>query len=47
MAKVAESLQAEHIDILQVADSHATISLLIDENDMETAARALHRAFEL
>ncbi len=47
MAKVAESLQAEGIDILQVADSHATISVLIDENDLDTAANALHRAFEL
>jgi aspartate kinase len=47
MAQVAMSLQAEDIDILQVADSHATISVLIDENDLETAAKALHRAFEL
>ncbi|MDR3053462.1 MAG: aspartate kinase [Coriobacteriales bacterium] len=47
MAKVATSLAAAGIDILQVADSHATISLLVDEKDMLSAARALHSAFGL
>jgi aspartate kinase len=47
MARVARALQEKGIDILQVADSHATISLLIDENDLISAAQALHRAFGL
>jgi len=47
MAKAAESLKDAGIDILQVADSHATISLLVDEKDLDTAAKALHRAFGL
>jgi aspartate kinase len=47
MARVARTLQEEAIDILQVADSHATISLLVDESDLIPAAQALHRAFGL
>jgi aspartate kinase len=47
MAQVADCLAKEGIDILQVADSHATISLLLDEEDVLCAARALHAAFGL
>ena len=47
MARVAECLRDAEIDILQIADSHATISLLVDEKDLISAAQALHRAFEL
>ena len=47
MARVATCLWDEGIDILQVADSHATISLLLNEDELVPAAKALHRAFEL
>jgi aspartate kinase len=47
MAHVAECLAEAGIDILQVADSHATISVLLDEDDLVPAAQALHRAFGL
>jgi aspartate kinase len=47
MARVAQSLREKGIDILQVADSHATISLLVDESDLILAAQVLHRAFGL
>jgi aspartate kinase len=47
MARVARCLMDQNIDILQISDSHATISLLIDEKDSIEAARALHRAFGL
>jgi aspartate kinase len=47
MARVAECLLEAGIDVLQVADSHATISLLIDGGDLIAAARELHRAFGL
>jgi aspartate kinase len=47
MARVAACLSDAGIDILQVADSHATISLLVDEGDLVSAAQVLHRAFGL
>ncbi|MDR0350120.1 MAG: ACT domain-containing protein, partial [Coriobacteriales bacterium] len=47
MARVAICLAAADIDILQVADSHTTISVLLDEGDLVPAAQALHRAFGL
>jgi aspartate kinase len=47
MARVAACLLEEGIDILQIADSHATISLLLDEGDLALAAQTLHRAFGL
>jgi aspartate kinase len=47
MARVATCLARVGIDILQVADSHATISLLVDEGDLDEAAQELHRAFGL
>ncbi|MDR0347766.1 MAG: aspartate kinase [Coriobacteriales bacterium] len=47
MARVAEALSEGEIDVLQIADSHATISLLVDEDDLISAARQLHHAFGL
>ncbi len=47
MAKVADCLSKADIDILQVADSHATISVLVDSHDMKTAAQTLHTTFGL
>jgi aspartate kinase len=47
MARVADCLSQADIDILQIADSHATISLLVDETELIPAAQALHQAFGL
>ncbi|MDR1184157.1 MAG: aspartate kinase [Coriobacteriales bacterium] len=47
MARAAQALREKGVDILQVADSHATISLLVDESDLILAAQVLHRAFGL
>ena len=47
MARVAECLMDAGIDILQIADSHATISLLVDEDNLIDTAQALNRAFGL
>jgi aspartate kinase len=47
MARVARCLLDARIDVLQIADSHATISLLVDAEDLIPAARQLHHAFGL
>jgi aspartate kinase len=47
MAKIVEALTDEDIQILQSADSHTTIWLLVRGEDMQRAVRALHRKFEL
>jgi aspartate kinase len=47
MARVADALAEAKIDILQISDSHATISLLVDEDDLISAAQVLHKAFGL
>lgn len=47
MAKIVEALTQEEIPILQSADSHTTIWVLVNGTDMERAVRALHRKFEL
>ncbi|MBP1931549.1 aspartate kinase [Ammoniphilus resinae] len=47
MAQVAEALNHEDIQILQCADSHTTIWVLVKEEDMVKAVRALHRKFNL
>ncbi len=47
MAKVAELLEAIDVRILQVADSHATISVLIPSEDRSAAVTALHEGFGL
>lgn len=47
MATIAEALAGAGVEILQTADSHVTISCLIQQEDLERAVRALHRAFGL
>jgi aspartate kinase len=47
MARVAEALDGADIEILQAADSHYTISVLVSEGQSRTAIAALHSAFEL
>lgn len=47
MAKIAEALNDEDIQILQCADSHTTIWVLVKDVDMIKAVRALHRKFDL
>jgi aspartate kinase len=47
MAKIVEALTSEDIHILQSADSHATIWVLVKEEDMANAVKALHHTFNL
>lgn len=47
MAKILEALTEEDIQVLQSADSHTTIWVLVRGEDMVCAVRALHRKFEL
>lgn len=47
MAKVARALGRANIPILQTADSHLTISVLVPESEMARAIRALHHEFGL
>jgi aspartate kinase len=47
MAKVAEALTEKDIQILQCADSHTTIWVLVKDEDMVAAVRALHKKFQL
>ncbi len=47
MAMIVEALTNMDIDILQSADSHTTIWVLVKNEDMVNAVRALHRKFEL
>ncbi|SFJ23752.1 aspartate kinase [Thermoflavimicrobium dichotomicum] len=47
MAKIVEALTEEDIQILQSADSHTTIWVLVRGEDMVKAVRALHRKFNL
>ncbi|MCE5203813.1 MAG: aspartate kinase [Actinomycetia bacterium] len=47
MARVAECLDEAEVDILQTADSHTTISVLVPEADVTTAVHALHEGFGL
>jgi aspartate kinase len=47
MARIAEALSAADIEILQSADSHYTISVLVSERDAIQAVSALHAAFGL
>lgn len=47
MARMAEHLSEAGVDVLQAADSHTTISVLVRATDAETAVRALHEGFEL
>jgi aspartate kinase len=47
MARVAESLARAGIDILQSADSHYTISVLIEGSELRRAIDSLHTEFSL
>nr|WP_202887701.1 aspartate kinase [Cohnella zeiphila] len=47
MARIVEALTESNIPILQSADSNATIWVLVSEEDMAPAMRALHSAFSL
>ncbi|MDI6711828.1 MAG: aspartate kinase [Anaerosomatales bacterium] len=47
MARVAQCLDEAGVTILQAADSHATISVLVPDDQAETAVRALHDGFGL
>ncbi|MBG9565745.1 aspartate kinase [Brevibacillus agri] len=47
MARIVEALTQEDIQILQSADSHTTIWVLVHEADMVRAVRALHQQFNL
>ncbi|MEI3604650.1 aspartate kinase [Pseudogracilibacillus sp. SE30717A] len=46
-AKIADALVKNSVQILQSADSHTTIWVLIDEKHLKSAINALHEAFEL
>ncbi|MXQ54944.1 aspartate kinase [Shimazuella alba] len=47
MAKILEALTEEDVKVLQSADSHTTIWVLVSGENMVKAVRALHRKFEL
>lgn len=47
MAQILEALTEEDVQILQSADSHTTIWVLVRGEDMAPAVRALHRKFGL
>jgi aspartate kinase len=47
MARVAAALSDADVDVLQVADSHTTISVLLSAQHERTAIAALHAAFDL
>lgn len=47
MARVMEALHGAGVRVLQSADSHSTISCLVDAADMVRAVQALHRQFHL
>lgn len=46
-SKIVQALTNRNVQILQSADSHTTIWVLIHEKDLVTAVNALHDAFEL
>ncbi|MDA8442528.1 MAG: aspartate kinase [Peptococcaceae bacterium] len=47
MAQILEGLTAQGVQVLQSADSHATIWVLVAKEDMVKAVRALHESFRL
>ena len=47
MARLSEHLTDAGVDVYQAADSHTTISVLIQAEDTERAITALHDGFEL
>lgn len=46
-AKITKALAKEGVQILQSADSHTTIWVLVKESEVKKAVNALHEAFEL
>ncbi|MGM3073420.1 ACT domain-containing protein, partial [Bacillus cereus group sp. BC3] len=46
-AKIVTALSEKGIRILQSADSHTTIWVLVKQDDLVTAVNTLHDAFEL
>lgn len=46
-AKIVTALTENHINILQSADSHTTIWVLIHDEDIDKALNVLHETFEL
>lgn len=47
MARMAECLADAGVTVYQTADSHTTISVLVDAEDSDTAVTALHDGFDL
>lgn len=47
VSKIIEALTEENIGILQSADSHTTIWVLVQRKDLSRAVKALHRKFDL
>jgi len=47
MARMAECLADAGVNVVQTADSHTTISVLVPASDIDTAVAALHDGFEL
>ena len=47
MSHIVEALAEEQVEILQSSDSHTTIWVLVQQNQMHKAIQALHRKFEL
>lgn len=47
MARMSEYLGVAGVTVLQTADSHTTISVLVPAADAQVAVRALHNGFEL
>jgi len=47
MARMAGYLLESQVNVLQTADSHTTISVLVPDEDSERAVQALHDGFEL
>ncbi|MCA0988095.1 aspartate kinase [Guptibacillus algicola] len=46
-SKIVEALAGQNIDILQSADSHTTIWVLVKQSDLSAAVNALHETFYL
>lgn len=46
-AKIVQALTDANVQILQSADSHTTIWVLVHEKDLKMAVNALHEAFDL
>ncbi|GAB6180715.1 aspartate kinase [Desulfotomaculum defluvii] len=47
MASIVQGLTEEGVEILQSSDSHTTIWVLVDNDNMKKAIKALHRKFKL